>query len=87
MSTRNPCCHDCTDFEEPTLEDKGCCTPMPVRRTCEAPALPVPECDEQDPVVEYDPETEKFTVLSVLYDENCSPILDEDDDPITTAIS
>lgn len=86
MSTRNPCCHDCTDFDEPEVADHGCCTPMPVRRTCEAPVLPTKECEEDEPVVEYDPDTERFTVVTILYDQECSPITDENDSPITTVI-
>jgi hypothetical protein len=84
--SHNPCHHQCdwTDGDTPEFEDAGCCTPLPIRRDCAAPVLPTPECDEEDPEVVYDPETEGFVVLSVLYDENCSPILDQDDDEILT---
>lgn len=91
MSTENPCCHPCdiTDGDDPdddSLRDKGCCAPIPVRRTCLAPVLIVPDCDEEDPTVEFDEDTERFTLSTILYDENCSPILDEDDSAIITVI-
>lgn len=89
MSRENPCCHpcdvtDCDDPNEDALRDKGCCAPIPVKRTCLSPVLPVPECDEVPPEVVFDPETETFQLFSVLYDENCSAILDEDDSEIIT---
>lgn len=79
--SHNPCCtaHDCTDFPDLTdeAEDKGCCMPLPFRRTCEAPILPVPNCNEEDPVVTYDEDGESFTVLGKLYDSECSPLVDQ----------
>lgn len=86
MST-NPCCHDCdfTDGSEPQ-DDTGCCTPLPVTIPCGAPVLPVPECDEEDPVVTFDEETEEFTVLTNLYDTLCSAITDSVGSVITTPI-
>lgn len=87
--SHNPCHHSCdwTDGDEPAIEDAGCCTPAPIRRDCAAPDVPVPECDEDQPEVVFDPDTEDFSVWSILYDENCSPILDENDSPIQTLIA
>lgn len=82
MST-SPCCHDCTDFTDDPADDKGCCSPAPTRRTCEAPTLPVPECDAEPATIVYDPETEEFTAESTLYDSECSPLLDSNDSPLT----
>lgn len=87
MANPDPCCHDCTDFDDPTTDDAGCCSPAPTRRTCEAPALPVPECNEVDPIVAYDPETEIFSMLTVLYDSNCSALLDSNSDPLLSLIA
>lgn len=84
----NPCSQcDLTDGDEPEVEDVGCCTPPPVKRYCAAPDIPVPECDEEPPEMEYDPDTGSFSLSSVLYDENCSPILDHNNDEITTLIA
>lgn len=82
--SHNPCRHDCTDFPDLTdeAEDKGCCMPLPARRTCEAPILPVPECNELDPVVQYDEDTEEFIVVSQLFDSECSPLLDSSGSPL-----
>lgn len=86
MST-SPCCHDCTDFAEDPTQDAGCCTPLPVRIECGPPALPVPDCDEEDPIVSYDPDTEEFTVLTTLYDSNCSALLDSLGSPLLSLIA
>ena len=86
------CCAPCdiTDGDDPDnddLRDKGCCGPIPVKRTCVAPVLPVPDCDEEDPVITYDPETEEFFALTTLYDSNCSPITDSNGSPFLTLIA
>lgn len=85
----NPCHQACdwTDGDEPVLADAGCCSPAAVRRDCEAPTIPTPECDEAAPVTEFDPVTEQFTVLTTLYDEQCSAILDDLGSPITTLLA
>lgn len=84
----NPCSAcDFTDGDSPEVEESACCTPPPVKKLCGAPVLPVPDCDEVPPEVTYDPETETFSVVSILYDENCSTILDHNDDEITTLMS
>lgn len=85
----NPCGQHCdfTDGDNGDVTDLGCCTPYPVKIPCGAPVLPVPDCDEVPPVMEYDPETEIFSLSSVLYDENCSPILDQNNAEITTLIA
>ena len=85
--SHNPCHHDCSDFPDPDVTDLGCCSAMPIRRDCEAPTIPNPDCDEADPIVSFDPDTEEFTVLSILYDENCSPISDSAASELTTIIS
>lgn len=82
----NPC-HRCDITDGDDLEEGGCCAPYPVKIPCGAPVLLVPDCDEVPPVMEYDEETEEFSLLSVLYDENCSAILDQNNDEITTLIA
>jgi hypothetical protein len=88
MSTTNPCLHECdfTDGAEP-IADTGCCTPLPTRRDCGAPTLPTFACDEVEPIVAYDPETEEFAVLTTLYDSICSAITDSAASPILTLIA
>lgn len=83
MSTTNPCCHDCdwTDGDEPDVTDIGCCSPAPVRKSCDAPELPVPDCDEDDATVAFDPETETFIVTTTMYTASCLPWLDKDNSP------
>lgn len=81
--SHEPCHHDCSDFSDADDTDLGCCEPLPVRITCEAPVLPTPECDAEPATIEYDPDTEEFTALSTLYDSECSALLDSDDSPLT----
>lgn len=89
MSTNHPCRHCCdwTDGDEPDVTDGGCCSPAPVRRDCRAPVLPTPDCDEAEPVVTYDPETEEFTVTTTMYDNECSALLDSDSSPLLSLIA
>lgn len=81
--SHDPCHHDCSDFPDSEDTDLGCCSPLPVRKTCEAPVLPVPECDAEPATITFDPETEEFTALSTLYDSECSALLDSTDSPLT----
>lgn len=86
--SHSPCHHDCdwTDGDADASEDLGCCDTLPVRITCEAPVLPVPECDEEPAEIVFDPNTDGFTVLANLYDTLCSAITDENGSIITTPI-
>lgn len=86
--SHSPCHHDCdwTDGDADVSDDLGCCSPLPVRITCEAPVLPTPECDAEPATIEYDPDTEQFTALSTLYDTFCSAITDSIGSIITTPI-
>lgn len=77
----------CGDFDTTDQTDLGQCFPYRVKRSCDAPTLPTNECDEADPVVEYDPETEVFTVLTILYDSECSPISDSTGSNILTLVA
>jgi hypothetical protein len=86
MSTDNPCCHDCTDFPETETPDAGCCTPIPVRRDCERPVVPVPACDEEAATIEYDEDTEEFFALGKLYDSNCSSLTDSTGSILTALV-
>ncbi len=86
MSHENPSCHDCTDFDEPAVEDRGCCSPAPTRHTCDAPVLPVQQCPDEVTEMTYDPETEEYILIAQLLDQNCEPILDQNSDPILTPI-
>lgn len=63
------------------MPDLGCCSPIPVRRTCEAPVLPTPACNEEAPTILYDEETEQFTAVGKMFTNECSPWLDKNGDP------
>lgn len=81
----NPCNRcDITDGDYGDVTDRGCCTPYPVKIPCGAPVIS-PECDEVG-VMEYDEETEEFSLVSAIYDENCDAILDQNSDTITSII-
>lgn len=87
--SHNPCHHNCdwTDGDEPDVTDAGCCSPAPVRRTCEAPVLPVQQCPDEVTEMIYDEETESFTLVGQLLDESCEPIQDENGDDILVIIT
>ncbi len=76
----------CGTFEEPEIEDKGQCSPYRVKITCDAPTLPPNECGEVVSGAVYDPITGGFYIISAIYDENCSAILDNNNDPITSLL-
>lgn len=81
---------DWTDGDDPdddNLRDKGCCTPIPVKLTCLAPVLPLPQCGEVNPIITYDPETEEYFALTTLFDSNCSAITDSTGSPFLTLIA
>lgn len=81
----HPCHHDCSDFTDDET-DLGCCSPLPVRITCDAPVLPAQQCPDEETEMEYDPETESFTLYAQLMDQNCEPILDQNSLSILTPI-
>jgi hypothetical protein len=81
------CCHDCTDFPEAEDTSLGCCAPIPVRITCEAPVLPTPACDEEDPEITYDEDTEEFFALGKLYDSECSALTDSTGSILTALVA
>ena len=90
MSQENPCRHPCdwTDGDEPTDNtDLGCCAPYPIRKSCDAPELPVPECDEQPAELTYDEETEEFVATTRMYDSDCGLLLDSDSEPLLSLIA
>lgn len=75
----------CRTREIPVLPDAGRCSPRRLKIDCEAPTIPVPSCGDYDFTIIYTPGgNPPFSVISILRDQNCNPILDEDDDEITT---
>lgn len=73
----------CGEFETPTNEDTGRCHPYRVKIDCEAPVVPTPTCPNDEFTVVFDPDlTPPFRVTSLLMDENCEPVTDEDGNPI-----
>ncbi len=85
--SHSPCHHDCSDFTDNPLDDRGCCGPIPERRDCGAPVVPVPACDEEDPVIEFDEDTEEFFALGKLYDSNCSALTDSNGSILTALVA
>jgi hypothetical protein len=86
--SHSPCHHDCSDFsDDEETRDHGCCSPIPIRRDCLRPVLPVPECDEEDATMEFDPETEEFFALGKLYDSTCSPLSDSTGSILTALVA
>lgn len=76
----------CGPFDEPEAPDQGQCAPYRTKRTCEAPVIPTPVCDDPLFETEYNPETRVFTIWVPLHDQDCERITDQDDNPILTAI-
>lgn len=79
--------HCCTRTP-PDLPDDGICHPRRFKYPCDAPVIPGPQCGDFDFVVVYNPDaTPKFTVISILRDSDCDPILDDSGNQITTRIT
>ncbi len=69
-------------------EEKAQCFPLRVKRSCNAPDLPIPACNDNDYQTIYDPsKTPPFYVVSALRDSSCEVITDADGYPIMTKIS
>lgn len=81
----------CGSFELPddAVEDQGQCSPRRVKITCEAPVLPVAQCEDDTYEVIYQPENtdNPFAILATLFDNCCLPITDDNDLPIITIIT
>lgn len=74
--------------EPPPDPDKGNCFPYRTKRTCEAPVLPEPPCNDDSYYTIYDPSSPtKFKVIAKLLDSSCEPITDSNDNPILTTLS
>ncbi len=79
----------CGAFPVPTVPDQGQCVPYREKRDCEAPVLPPIECDDDEYTTVFQPENESnpFKVSARLFDQDCEPILDENDEPILTFLT
>lgn len=81
----------CGEFEIPTVPDLGQCAPYRVKKSCEAPTIPIAPCDDETFYAEYNPDAvspeKPFHIVAGLYDESCLPILDEDGVQILTNIA
>jgi hypothetical protein len=79
----------CGDFEEPEVPDEGRCGPRRVKISCEAPVLPVAQCEDEEYLVIYQPENvdNPFAVSARLFDEDCELVLDEEGNTITTIVT
>jgi hypothetical protein len=78
----------CGEFETPQNPDTGRCYPKPTKIDCEAPVLPVNQCNDTSAYAIPDPlHPGKFLIIGTLFDEDCNPILDEGGNPILTQIA
>lgn len=69
-------------------EDNGQCFPYRTKRSCNAPVLPEPPCNDKDYYTIYDPSSPtKFKVVAKLLDSACEPINDKNNYPILTTLS
>lgn len=77
----------CGTFDEAVNPDQGQCASRRVKKDCEAPTLPVIQCDDDTYTTVYDPDaTPKFSVIAKVFDGNCDPVLDEDGNQILTTV-
>lgn len=78
----------CGTFEEPVIEDLGQCNPLKLTKDCgDPPEKSVPPCDDENFTIEHTPDLiPQFRVIATVYDTECNPILDENDEPITGPI-
>lgn len=78
-------CRVCGEFPTPVVEDLGRCSPHRVKTDCEAPVLPVIQCNDDEYRTIYQPENvdHPFAVSARLFDENCEPIWDQNGNDIT----
>ncbi len=76
----------CGEFDScPPNPDLGRCFPYRLKLSCAAPDLPVPGCGDYDFTIVYTPGAiPPWSVISILRDQDCNPILDEDNNQITT---
>jgi hypothetical protein len=67
----------------------GCCSPKAVKTDCEAPVLPVAQCDDDEYITIPQPDNilHPFAISARLFDENCEVITDESGAAITLIIS
>ena len=82
-------CAKCPEIESatPVLSDQGQCSAPPVTRTCNAPDIPEPACNNEVYVTQYNPDaTPRFSVVASLKAQDCEDILDESDRTILTVI-
>jgi hypothetical protein len=85
MSCCNPTTNSiCGPFADPDVTDGGCSWPLGTLRDCEAPVLPTLNCNEAEPDIIFDADTGLFSVWSTLFDQLCSAITDQNNDPILT---
>lgn len=78
----------CGTFSDPENPDSGACFPYRNQLDCERPALPPVQCDDDEYTVEASGlASPPFVVVSRIFDENCEPILDENNAPIMTRVA
>jgi hypothetical protein len=75
----------CGTFEDPVIPDLGQCASLAVKRDCEnPPEKSIPPCGDESFTIEHTPDlVPQFRIIATVYDTDCEPILDENDEPIT----
>jgi hypothetical protein len=68
----------CGVWTIPENPDQGQCVSYREKRDCEAPALPVIQCEDDEYTTIFQPQNPNaFKVSARLFDENCEPIQDQ----------
>lgn len=67
--------------------DKGHCFPYRVKQDCNAPLIPVPNCNDNQAYPIFVPDqTPPFYVVARIFDQACDVILDSNNLPILSII-
>jgi hypothetical protein len=83
----------CGDFEDATFPDLGQCRPRRLKKDCRHHVVPIEQvissgqisgCEDENLTTEYFPElTPPIRIIATIFDPECEPLLDTDDEPIT----
>jgi hypothetical protein len=80
----------CGSFTDPTRPDRHLPYPLKISISCNGAALPALTCDDDSFELEYNPnaasESNRFRVISSVFDNGCIAILDQNNQAITGTI-
>ncbi len=78
----------CGVWTIPENPDQGQCVSYREKRDCEAPVLPVINCDDDEYITVFQPQNvNPFKVSARLFDENCETIQDQLGNDILTFLT